>query len=343
MRTLGVCLWTSFCLALSTSATGQEQDLDRIRAAAAASPFRVWNDSSGKYQTIAKYIGHDETGVTILKQNDLVLFIPMSRLSEEDQVYLSKMTKGKTISARATGAVLPETTSPSAILSKDEIKEAEPAPITRVEMTLRQQDRIAELGLTRPLRKLEYSRVNESLDQLKDRWPISPSSTLIRAIVECAQSGNTNIGRKSFQLLLATDPSSHFELFKQATVRSEFELRMLGYQGLVAINDDASLATLMACFDSEDVLYVGKQLIEFGSRTEPLLHQRLNSQSMEHVLVACSILGQIGTELSLEPLSELVRSSTKLSIRMQAKSAIAAIQSRISATDAMVSNPNVKD
>lgn len=323
----------------STEVNGQVKNRKELLNAAKSYPFRVWADDTGRHQTIAKYLRHDQQSVTILKENKLVLVIPVSRLSERDLKYVERLGN-KSIKIGGTSTASAQKQLVKKPDTKEEINESDnvfaelqefvaAAKLSRIDLRPEQQDRITEEGLRRPLAKLDWKTLRKTLNQLTLGWPNEPQQSLLEAVAKCTETGNYSIDETALMLLMNNDPTPHFELFNRVVEREQFNLRLIAYQSLAAINDERSLKVLMRRFDSDDNVFIGKLLPEFGNRAEPLLMEHLNHIEPDHVLVTISILAEIGTQLSIPSLVTLSKESDRTAIRQQASTAIKTIKARL--------------
>ena len=51
-------------------------------------PFRIWTDNSGSFRIEAAYLSGSADDVALLKRNGRKIFVPKTRLSDEDQAYV---------------------------------------------------------------------------------------------------------------------------------------------------------------------------------------------------------------------------------------------------------------
>ena len=55
--------------------------------------FRTWRDSTGKYNVVARFGGMIRADVTLIKPDGAKVRLPLYRLSDEDQAFISDLAK----------------------------------------------------------------------------------------------------------------------------------------------------------------------------------------------------------------------------------------------------------
>ena len=176
---------------------------------------------------------------------------------------------------------------------------------------------------------VDHRSVRQGLRQLRSVQVPSNAPAVIDAVRLCANSKDSTTRRLVIEYLAAADPQNSINWIFAGINDPSFDVRWISYRTLEKMGDTRVIPELAKRFGGEDRAQIVLVLSKLGGASEPHIIPYLNSETVKVQLSACSLLGQIGGQGSLQSLKNVsTKTETDPKVRLQAQNSIEMIQTR---------------
>lgn len=169
-----------------------------------------------------------------------------------------------------------------------------------------------------------------AVDELTKSWPQGRQPGLLNVLINTL-SHNDKFLRLAALDLLSNNDSDQSLIYIFARIDDvSFDVRWRTFEVLTQLRDPRIIPELCERLEGSDRTKVASVLQVFGGTAAPLIHEWVNEDQGEDVLLnVCQLLGNIGDDKSLEVLKRM-SSHESLLVRSQAENSVKQITRRLS-------------